>query len=273
MTRSLHLRPGQAWWNVPLKDLWEYRHLLSFFTWRDIKVRYKQTFVGVLWVIMQPFLEMVVLAVIFGDLYRQTDTHIPYPLFVYAGLLPWTYFASAVNSSTGSIIANADIVKRIYFPRIMVPIATALSKLLDFTMSFLILLGLMAYYQYPVHASILLVPVLLFLLLLATSAIALWLSILNTLYRDVALIVPYFVRIAFFLTPVIYPVESIGPRWQWLLLLNPLTGIIESFRSVLLEGGSISLSLLGPSIGVIILLFFGGLWFFYKLENTMLDTL
>jgi len=253
------------------REAWAYRHLFGFFAWRDIQVRYKQTLMGCIWVLLQPILEMVVLSIVFGDFFATTSDGIPYPLFVFCGLLPWTAFSNSVMSATSSVIANTDIIKRVYFPRFMVPVASSFGKTVDFLIAFIVLMGMMVYYGYPITWDILLIPPILFFLFLTSAAVALFLSSLNAIYRDTALMLPYFLRIGMLLTPVIYPVRVLGQPWQLMVELNPLSGFIEAMRRILLHHQPPSYQhLIASCIGAV-LLFLLGVIFFQRMERRFLD--
>lgn len=254
-------------------EAWTFRRLFFFFALRDVRVRYKQTLIGCTWVVLQPLLEMIVLSVIFGDFFNTTSIGIPYPLFLYCGLLPWTAFSNSVMSATTSVIANADIIKRIYFPRYLVPIASAFGKILDISVAFVVLFGMMIYYRMPIGWGILALPVLLFFLFLVSAGFALFLSCLNAIYRDTALLLPYFLRIGMLLTPVIYPVRILRQPWQTIVELNPLSGFIEAMRRIVLLEQPPSLVHFLVSAVSSITFFIIGIWFFRRMEKQFLDVI
>jgi len=256
-----------------VQEFWLHRHILYFLVWKDVKVRYKQTLIGGFWVLLQPFLEMVVLSIVFGEFFARSGSNVPYPLFVYAGILPWTYFSVSLTSGASSVVANADLMKRTYFPRMLIPLSSAIAKMVDLLMSLVILLGLMLYYDMPAGLPIVLLPFLLALLILTSAALSLWLSALHAAYRDVVLFLPYFLRIGMFLTPVIYPVSIVPEDWRVLLYLNPLTGIIEAFRAIILRETLVEPNHLLFTTGITLVIFASGALFFARAERKMLDVI
>jgi lipopolysaccharide transport system permease protein len=229
------IQPGKSWSALNLREVWAYRELLYFLTWRDVKVRYKQTLLGVAWAVIQPLFTMLIFTLFFGKLAgidARTDG-IPYPLFAYAGLLPWTFFSNAVTNSGNSLVGSANLITKVYFPRMIVPAAAVGAGLVDLAVAFVMLVALMIYYRVPPTPNILMLP---FLVLLATvfaTAIGMWLSALNVKYRDIRFALPFMIQLWMFVSPVIYPATILPQKWRWLLDLNPLTGIIEGFRSSL----------------------------------------
>lgn len=264
------IAPRRVWWAIRLGEVWRYRELLYFLGWRDIKVRYKQAVLGVLWALIQPFVKMVVFSLVFGRLARIDSGGIPYAVFVYAGLLPWGFFADAVSRSGHSLVAGATIVRKAYIPRLTMPIASASSALFDYAISFAILLGLMVYYSLPMHVSLLLVLPLTFLTLLVALGVGLFASALNAAYRDVQHVIPFLIQIWMFLTPVIYPVSALPPRYQWVLLANPMTGIVAAYRAAIL-GAAVPWSQLGISAGIASILLAAGLVFFRSMDRYFAD--
>jgi lipopolysaccharide transport system permease protein len=219
---------------VNFHDLWQYRELIYFLVWRDIKIRYKQSLLGITWVIFQPVISTVIFTVLFGVLLRAPSGEIPYPVFALSGLLPWTYFAYSINRSSGSLVLNANLISKIYFPRIAVPLASTLSGLLDFSISFLVLLGVMAYYGLFPTISIVLLPLYLLFSISTALGFGLWLSALNVRYRDINQLTPFIIQIWMYLTPVIYAVTLIPDRFRFILTLNPMTAVVDGFRLALL---------------------------------------
>ncbi len=270
-TQELVIGPTDTWWIPPVAEAWKARGLFSFFIWKDVRVRYKQTFIGFLWVMLQPMLEMLVFTVVFGHFFDKVIAGAPYALFAYAGLLPWTYMSVTVQSGTQTLVAHADIVKRIYFPRFLLPIANALAKMIDLGISLVLLLFLLLATGTPITERILLLPLVCLLLLIAAAGVSLWLSILHALYRDVGLIVPYFLRLSLFLTPVVYPLSSLSPTLQTALWLNPLTSAVELFRTALLPGLPLPWNGLLLGSGLSLLIFVTGFLFFRRMEGRVLD--
>jgi lipopolysaccharide transport system permease protein len=218
-----------------LRELWRYRELLFFLAWRDIKVRYRQTVLGILWAMLQPILMMLLFAVVFGRLGRMPSEGVPYALFAYVGLLPWTFFSNAVTESGNSLVANPDLITKVYLPRVLVPAATIVASMVDFAIGFVLLIGLMAYYGVGVTSAVLMLPLLTILLAVLALAVGMWLAALNVRYRDVRHALPFAIQLWLLASPVIYPSTLVPPEWRPLLLLNPLTGIIEGYRSSLLD--------------------------------------
>jgi lipopolysaccharide transport system permease protein len=227
------IEPNQDSGIAGFKDLWAFRELLYFLTWRDVKVRYKQTELGILWAIIQPLFTMLVFTLFFGRLARVPSDNVPYPVFAYAGLLAWTFFANAITNSGNSLVGSANLITKVYFPRIIIPGAAVAAGLIDFVIAFIILLILMIYYGVVITWSFLMFPVLVLLTTLLALGVGMWLSALNVKYRDVRFALPFLVQIWMFLSPVIYPSSFLPEKYRWLLWLNPMTGIIEGYRSSL----------------------------------------
>jgi len=253
-----------------LRELWEYRELLSFLTWRDVKVRYRQTFLGALWAVLQPLLTMIVFTLVFGRLAGMPSDGIPYPLFSYAALLPWTFFANAVTSSSTSVVGSAHLITKVYFPRLIIPGAAVLAGLVDFGIAFVLLLGLMLWYGTPLAATILLVPVLVFLTALLALGVGDWTAAMHVKYRDFRYAVPFAIQLWMFATPVIYPSRLVPESWRWLLDLNPLTGIVEGFRGILFSG-CIPWMSLGVTTILTILGFIYAAYTFRRMERSFAD--
>jgi lipopolysaccharide transport system permease protein len=272
MIDEIVIKPKKGWVDIGLKELWLYRELIYFFAWREIKVRYKQTVLGVLWAILQPLITTVVFTIFFGRFARMPSDGIPYPIFVYAGLLLWNYFSFGLSHSSSSMIENADIVQKIYFPRLIIPISSCLVGLVDFFISSFILLGLMLYYSYtPQLKGILCALFLILITFLSSLGLGSFLAALNVKYRDVRYIVPFFIQLAMFLTPVIYPISIAGDRFRWILALNPMSGVIESFRKLILGTGNIDWQVLSVSCAAGIALFVFGISFFRQTERYFAD--
>ena len=265
------IRPKKSFSTADLTELWEYRELLYFFAWRDIKVRYKQTVVGIMWAVFQPFITMVVFTVIFGKLAHLPSEGVPYPVFVYSGLLFWQFFTSSLSESSNTLISNASIVTKVYFPRLLLPLADTVTKLVDFSFAALIMAGLMVYYQIlPTIVGVLLVPLLLLLAFLPAVGTGLILSSINVRYRDVRYVLPFFLQLLIFIAPVIYP-TSIAGKYAWILYLNPMTGVINNARIGLLGTGSLDWTALATSALIGIVLFIIGVFVFKKTERIFAD--
>lgn len=238
-TWSKVIRPKKVFGMADVKELWDYRELLYFFAWRDIKVKYKQTVVGIVWAIFQPLMAMVVFSVVFGKLADLPSDGIPYPIFVYSGLIVWQFFSSSLSDASNTLISNASIVTKVYFPRLLLPIADSVTKLVDTFFASIILAGLMIYYGYwPSLLGLCIIPVLFLISFMAAEGVGLVLSAINVKYRDVRYILPYFIQMLIFITPVIYP-TSIAGKYEWILKLNPMATVIETMRAGLLGTGVI----------------------------------
>jgi lipopolysaccharide transport system permease protein len=253
------------------KEIWRYRELLFFFAWRDLKVRYKQTAIGISWALFQPFFTMIVFSVFFGNLVKVPSDGIPYPIFVFVGLLIWQFFSAALTDASNSLITNQTIITKVYFPRLLLPISTILVKFVDFFVASIILVGLMIYYQYtPNLLGLLILPLLLLICFFAALGGGLILASVNVKYRDVRYALPFFIQILMFLTPVIYP-PSIAGKYSWILAINPMTGVIKAARSALLGGGAINWELLGISGVACFVLLIVGFIYFKKTERYFAD--
>jgi lipopolysaccharide transport system permease protein len=266
------LQPSQGWNNRTLSDVWAYRELLYFFIWRDVKVRYKQTLLGAGWAIIQPLMTMVVFTIFFGHLAKVPSDGLPYPVFSLIALVPWTYFASALAGCSTSLSGYQHIISKVYFPRLIIPIAAVVAPLVDFAIGFVILIGFMAWYRIVPGASIVWLPALMLLALATAASVGIWLAALNVRYRDVRYVMPFVVQLWMFATPVAYPASLVPARWRAVYGLNPMAGVIEGFRWALAGGpppGVITL----VSAGVVIVLIAGGAVYFRKLEGTFADVI
>ena len=228
------IESSKSWIPLNLRELWAYRELLYFLTWRDLKVRYKQTVIGVIWVVMQPLLTTLIFTIFLGKLARVPSDGLPYPVFVYAGLLPWTFFAASVSNSGNSLVGSAHLITKVFFPRIIIPAAAIGARLVDFVISFLIFGGLLAYYRLPLTGHILMLALLVPLITLLALGIGMLVSALNVKYRDVGMALPVLIQLWMFASPIIYPSSLVPPQWQRLYSLNPIAAIVEGFRSSLL---------------------------------------
>ena len=227
------IQPSKKWNLLSLKDIWAYRELLFFLTWRDVKVRYKQTALGAAWAILQPLFMMVIFTIFFGRLAGVGSSGIPYPLFALAGLVPWTFFSNAITASGNSLVGSAHLITKVYFPRLIVPAAAMLAGLVDFLLAFVLLCLLMLYYRVALTVQLLFLPVLVLMTALFSLGVGTWMSALNVKYRDVRFALPFLIQLWLFVSSVILPSSSIPPKWRWLLMLNPMSGIIEGYRSAL----------------------------------------
>jgi len=259
-----------SWKIFDLRELWAYRELLFFLTWRDIRVRYKQAVLGMGWVVIQPLLMTLVFTVFLGVIVRVPSDGVPYPLFAYSGLLLWTFFSGAISGSGNSLVGNAHLITKVYFPRLLVPLASILARMVDLLVALVMLIGLMIYFRAGVSIGLLMAPVLIVLLALLALGLGMWTSALNVKYRDVGLALPVFIQLWMFVSPVVYPLTLVPERWRLLYSLNPLVGIIEGFRAALF-GKSFNWTALGISaIVTVALLLYAG-YVFKRREKTFAD--
>jgi homopolymeric O-antigen transport system permease protein len=265
------IQPSKGWVSLKLGELWEYRELLYFLIWRDIKVRYKQTVLGAAWAIIQPVCTMIVFSVFFGKFGKIPSDGIPYPIFSYTALLPWSYFAGAMGGSSNSLVGSSSLIRKVYFPRLVIPLSDVLSGLVDFAIAFTVLLGMMVYYGiYPSASALVFLPFFLLLAIITALGVGLWLSAMNVEYRDVRYILPFLTQFWFFATPVAYPSSMLPEPWKTLYGINPMAGVVEGFRWVLL-GTNPPGPMLGVSIAMSILLLVSGAFYFRRMEKTFAD--
>ncbi|MCO5167988.1 MAG: ABC transporter permease [Planctomycetes bacterium] len=255
------------------RELWAYRELLYFLVWRDVKVRYKQTVLGAAWAIIQPFMTMVVFSIFFGRLAGMPSDGVAYPLFAYCALVPWTYFATALGNGANSLVGNQHLISKVYFPRLVIPLAAVLAPLVDAVIAFAVLLGLMAYFHHVPPAAVVLLPVLSLLAALTALAAVLWLSALNVKYRDVRYVVPFVVQFWLFASPVAYPATLVPEPWRWVYGLNPMVGVIEGFRWALLATPPPSPAMMATSSLAVAALLLGGILFYQRTEGTFADVI
>ncbi|MBI3954330.1 MAG: ABC transporter permease [Chloroflexi bacterium] len=267
----LVIRPSRGWLALNLRELWGRRDLLYFFAWRDIKVRYKQTALGVAWAVIQPFLAMVVFSLFFGKLAKIPSDGLPYPIFAYAALLPWQFFAKALTEASTSLVAQERVITKVYFPRILVPTAVVLAGLLDLGIAFVVLLGMMVFYGVTPSWAILATPLFLLLAILTALGAGFWLSALDVEYRDVRYTLPFLTQLWLFATPVVYPSTLIPEAWRAVYGLNPMVGVIEGFRWALLGSRPPDGTMLLVSCVAVVLVFVGGLIYFRRMERTLAD--
>ena len=266
------IRPKRGWVGFDLGEIWRYRELLYFLAWRDIKLRYKQTVLGAAWAILQPVLAMVVFTLFFGKLAQMPSDGVPYAIFSYCALVPWTYFANALSSAGNSLVGNANLISKVYFPRLIVPGASVLAGTLDFGIAFSTLLGMMLYYGIAPSWGILLVPVL-FLLTMGTAlGVGTWLSALNVKYRDVRYVIPFMIQLWMFATPIVYPLSLVPERYRLLVALNPMAGIIEGYRAALL-GRPFQWDSLAEAVVLCFALLLTGAFYFRSVEKTFADVI
>jgi lipopolysaccharide transport system permease protein len=268
---AISIEASQGWASLGLRELWLYRELVYFLIWRDVKVRYKQTVIGAAWAIIQPLLTMLMFAVVFKQVAHVQSDGLPYSVFTYTALLPWTLFSGALERSSGSVVRQSNLVSKVYFPRLIVPLAAALSGVVDFAIAFLMLIVLMVWFGLSPTWGILALPVLLVLTLVTALAVGLWLSALNVRYRDIGQIIPFVIQFWLFASPVAYPVSMVPQKWRLLYSLNPLAGIIEGFRWALLGKQIPDLNVVGISTAVVVALLFAGIVYFKRMERSFAD--
>jgi lipopolysaccharide transport system permease protein len=267
----LIIRPSRGWVSLRLRDLWEYRELLYFLVWRDVKVRYKQTVLGAAWAIIQPFFTMVVFSLFFGQLAKMPSDGIPYPIFSYAALVPWTFFASGLGQSSNSLVGSANLITKVYFPRLVMPISSVISGTVDFVLAFIVLLGMMLFYGIVPTINVIWLPLLLLLALVAALGVGLWLSAMNVQFRDVRYVVPFLTQFWLFATPIAYPSSLLSEPWRTLYGLNPMVGVVEGFRWALLGTNTApGLVIIASSLAALFLLV-SGAFYFRRMEKTFAD--
>lgn len=264
------IEPSKGWIPVNLRDLWHYRDLLHILTMRDIKVRYKQTLLGAAWAIIQPLFTMLIFTLFFGRLAGMPSDGIPYPIFAYAGLLPWTFFSNAVTNSGNSLVGNSNLITKVYFPRMIIPMASVGSGLVDFAIAFVLLVVLMFYYGVVLTLSILMLPVLVILTSLLAIGIGMWMSALNVKYRDIRHALPFLIQLGMFISPIIYPTTIVPEKWRFLLAFNPLTGIIEGYRSAIF-GRPFDWFAIGISAAITFAILFYSAYMFKRMEKSFAD--
>jgi lipopolysaccharide transport system permease protein len=268
---SIRIEASSGWVSLRLKELWEYRELLYFLTWRDIKVRYKQTALGALWAIIQPFLTMVVFSLFFGRLAKIPSDGVPYPIFSFAALVPWTFFANGLTQSSNSLVGASNLIKKVYFPRLSIPIATVLSGVVDFLLAFVVLLGMMLYYGIFPSAKVLWFPSFMLLALVTSLGVGLWLSAMNVQFRDVRFVVPFITQFWMFATPIAYPSSLLSEPWRTIYGLNPMVGVVEGFRWALLGTNTVPGKSIAMSSIAAVLLLASGAFYFRRMEKTFAD--
>lgn len=265
------IQPSVGWRSLDWTDLWQYRELLYFLSWRDIKVRYKQTVLGAAWAIIQPFFTMAVFSLFFGKLAKVPSDGIPYPLFAYAALVPWTFFANGLSQSADSLVGSANLIKKVYFPRLVIPISSVLSGLVDFVLAFVVLLGMMLYYGLVPTLNVIWLPLLLILALVTALGTGFWLSAMNVQFRDVRYTIPFLIQLWLFATPIAYPSSLLTEPWRTLYGLNPMVGVVEGFRWALLGTDTAPGMTILVSALVAATLFVSGAFYFRRMEKTFAD--
>lgn len=265
------IQPSRGWVSLRLNELWEYRELLYFLTWRNIKVRYKQTVLGAAWAVIQPFFTMLVFSLFFGRLAKIPSDGVPYPIFSYAALVPWTFFAMGLTNSSNSMVGHQNLIKKVYFPRMAIPIATLCAGLVDFAIAFSVLLLMMVYYDVAPTSNIVWLPALLALAFCTALAVGLWLSALNVRYRDIRFTVPFLTQFWLFATPIAYPSSLLDEPWRTVYGLNPMAGVVEGFRWALVGTDTAPGPMVALSSLVAVTALVGGLFYFRRMERTFAD--
>jgi lipopolysaccharide transport system permease protein len=265
------IKPSRGWVSLKLRELWVYRELVYFLAWRDISVRYKQTVLGATWAIIQPFFTMLVFSLFFGRLAKVPSDGLPYPIFTFAALLPWQYFATAISSSSDSLVGNANLLSKVYFPRLVIPLASILPGLIDFAIAFVVLVGMMLFYGIAPTLNIIWLPLLLFLALITALGVGLWLSAMNVQYRDIRYTIPFITQFWMFASPVAYPSSMVPEQWRWLYAINPMVGVLEGFRWALLGTDTAPDSILVVSSIIAVTLLITGAMYFRRMEKTFAD--
>ena len=270
---SVRIRPSRGWIALNLRDLWAYRELLYFLTWRDVKVRYKQTVLGAAWAILQPFLTMVVFSLFFGRLAGVPSDGIPYPIFSYAALVPWQFFANGLTNSTNSLVASTNPIQKVYFPRMVIPFSAVLAGVVDFALAFVVLLAMMLFYRIVPTAAVVWLPLFLLLALVTSLGVGLWLTAMNVQFRDVRYAIAFILNAWMFATPIAYPSSLLDEPWHTLYGLNPMAGVVEGFRWALLgtEPAPGAMVLVSAFVSVVLLV--GGLFYFRRMERTFADVI
>jgi lipopolysaccharide transport system permease protein len=266
------IAPPRGWFELNLREMWNYRELLYFLVWRDLKIRYKQTAIGVGWVVLQPLMAMLLFTVFFGRLAKMPSEGLPYPVFYYTGLLTWLYFSASLTHATNTVVEHERVITKVYFPIMFLPFSAVLSGLVDFGIGFVLLLGMMLYYHLIPTIATFLVPIFLLLAVMTALAVGLWLSALNAIYRDVRYVIPFLVQFWLFASPVVYPSTVVPAKWRWLYGLNPMAGVVEGFRWAVTGRGKAPGVLVLVSATTVLLLFLGGVVYFKKMESKIADT-
>ena len=267
----IYIQPSKGWTSLRLGELWEYRELLYFLVWRDIKVRYKQTVLGAAWAVIQPFFTMVVFSIFFGRLANTPSDNIPYPIFSYAALVPWTFFANGLLNSATSLVTNSNLITKVYFPRLVIPMSAVLAGVVDFVLAFAVLLGMMLVYGITPTANVVWLPLLLLLALVTSLGVGLWLSAMNVKFRDVRYTVPFLVQFWLFATPIAYPSSLLAEPWRTLYGINPMVGVVEGFRWALLGVDTAPGPTIIVSAIVAVALLVSGAFYFRRLEKSFAD--
>ncbi len=267
------IRPDRGWLDLDLGAVWRFRELLQVLVMRDLQVLYKQALLGAGWAILQPLFAVIIFSIIFGYIVRMPSEGVPYPLFAFAGVLPWTYFAEAVRRSGVGLVTDAELVRKIYFPRLIMPLANVVSPLVDFCIAFVVLLVVMAFYGIAPNVKMLVIPLLMVVAALLALSIGLWLAPINVRFRDIKHTLPFMIQIWMYASPIVYPLSMVPEQWRMLYSLNPMVGVIEGFRWAVFGQGAPNFMALGMSAIIIVVLMVGGLIFFRRMERTFADVI
>ena len=267
----IYLEPSKGWVSLKLKEVWDYRELLYFLIWRDIKVRYKQTVLGATWAIIQPFFTMIVFSLFFGALAKMPSDGIPYPIFSFTALVPWTFFANGLGKASNSLVGSSNLIKKVYFPRLIIPIASTVSGIIDFVLAFVMLIGMMFYFGIIPTINVLWLPFFLLLALVTALGVSLWLSAMNVQFRDVQYIIPFLTQFWLFATPIAYPSSLLSEPWRTLYGINPMVGVVEGFRWALLGTQTAPGPIIAVSSFVAVVVLISGTFYFRRLEKTFAD--
>jgi lipopolysaccharide transport system permease protein len=268
----IRVQRSRGWVSLRLGELWAYRELVYFLTWRDVKVRYKQTVLGAAWAILQPFLTMLVFSLFFGKLAKMPSEGVPYPIFAFAALVPWTFFANGLTQSSNSLVGSANLITKVYFPRLAVPVATILSGVIDFLLAFGVLLAMMFYYRLAPSTHVIWLPVFMLLALVTSLGVGLWLSAMNVQFRDVRYTVPFLTQFWMFATPIAYPITLLREPWkQTVFAINPMVGAVEGFRWAIFGTRAAPIAVVGVSFATALAVLVGGALYFRRMERTFAD--
>jgi lipopolysaccharide transport system permease protein len=263
--------PPKGWFSLNLKEVWAYRELLGLFARRDVSVRYKQSFVGIGWAVIQPIMTMLIFTIIFGRFAKLPSEGIPYPVFTYCALLPWNYFARSLGDSSDSLVASSNLITKVYFPRLILPLSKVVAGLIDFAIAFIILILMLLWYRIVPTAGLLLLPLFMLIAMISALGVGLWLTALNVKYRDVKFIVPFLTQFWLYASPVAYSITIVPPKWQWIYSLNPMVGVVEGFRWALLGKSPPNVEMMLISFACVLALLVSGLFYFKKMEQTFAD--
>jgi lipopolysaccharide transport system permease protein len=269
--KKIIIKASDNLFKLNIAEVWEYRELLFMFVWRDITVRYKQSLIGIGWAVIQPVMTMVIFSIIFGYLANLPSDGIPYPVYTFCALLPWNYFARSLTDSSDSLVNSSNLITKVYFPRLILPLSKVLAGFVDFAIAFIILLALMVWYQITPSYGIFLLPVFILIAMLTAFGIGLWLTALNVKYRDIRFVVPFMTQLWMYTSPVAYSTNLIPVKWQWLYGLNPMVGVIEGFRWALLNKDAPDILMMSVSSGIVLIILVGGIYYFRKTEQTFSD--